>query len=248
MSVSCNQWDMNNSSSAPAWLIHKMWAAGNAARVLLFTREQGLIWATYRGGSSPKKQALIQAFSPLWVDLSQRQTWYYVRHLESAALPFDFVADHLFAALYMNELLYHGLHPQDPHTNLYDAYVSSLQNLSLAQSQSGIEQALRRFEWTLLASMGYAISLTDDAHSQPIVATQYYTFQAGFGFVFAQEGLLGSHILALSHDELHDPIVLKTAKYVMRAAVDHALGGKRLKSREFYLKSRASESSRGIST
>ena len=122
MSEPSKPWDMSN----PTWLIHKTWAGESSARVLLFTRDQGLIWAKCHGGWGLKKQAMLQAFTPLWIELTQRQTWYYVRHMEIAGSAFEFTGIYLFSALYINELLYHALRPQDPYSDLYDAYVTTL--------------------------------------------------------------------------------------------------------------------------
>lgn len=231
MSASSNQWDMNN----PAWVIHKTWAGGTSARVLFFTETQGLVWARCYGADSPKKQALIQAYHPLCIHLTQKQGWYTVQQLESAGMAFDYTAFNLVAALYINELLYHALRPQEAHPNLYAAYVTTLQNLSLATSQYELEPILRRFEWALLIAMGYGISLSHEAETQqPLQPEAHYQFQAGLGLVQSKEGLLGAHILALAQDDLSAPKVLKTAKYLMRAALHHALGGKRIKSRDFY--------------
>ena len=233
MRASSKPWDM----SSPTWLIHKTWAGESSARVLLFTRDQGLIWAKCHGGWGPKKQAMLQAFTPLWIELTQRQTWYYVRHLESAGSAFEFTGIYLFSALYINELLYHALRPEDPHSDLYDAYVTTLQKVSLVATKAELEPILRRFEWKVLTSIGYAMSLTHDAQTHtPIVATHYYSFQAGLGFLLAPTGIVGADILALAHDELHDPKVLKTAKYIMRRALEHAFGGKTIKSRAFFVK------------
>ena len=230
MSEHCKRWAMSN----PIWMIHKIWAGGSSARALFFTREQGLVWAKYHGGWGPKKQAMLQSFTPLWIEFTQRQTWYYVRHLEIAGSAFEFTAPHLFSALYINELLYHMLRPQDPQPDLYDAYVTTLQQVSLADTKLDLEQVLRRFEWTVLVSTGYAMSLTVDQSGTPIVATQYYNFQPGNGFSVASTGILGTDILSLANDELTDPKILKTAKYIMRRALEHALGGKKLKSRDFF--------------
>jgi DNA repair protein RecO (recombination protein O) len=222
-------------STPPIWVIHKMWAGESAARALFFTRDQGVLWAKYHGGWSPKKQALLQAFTPLWVDFKQRHTWYYVQNLEITGMAFDFRATQLFSALYVNELIYHGLCPHDPHPHVYDAYVTTLQQMSLTDTQLDLERVLRRFEWLILATMGYAISFTHEAEQQlPILATQSYRFQAGQGFLVADSGILGSDLLALSQDDLSEPHVLKTAKYIMRQALEHALGNKKIKSRDLF--------------
>lgn len=227
-----------NQTNIPVWLIHKTWAANNAARVLFFTREQGLFWAKCHGGWGPKKQALLQAFTPLWVECTQRQGWYTVSHLEIAGPAFDFIDNKLLSGLYVNELLYHLLHSQDPHPDVYDAYLTTLQQLSLTTNQPDLERVLRRFEWTLLSVIGYAMSLTYDAQrNSPILENHYYNFRPGLGFLQAPTGFLGAEILALGRDDLSDPKVLKTAKLVMRQALQHALGGKKIMSRELFTKS-----------
>lgn len=235
MSVSYTAWDMNNLTEAPAWVVHKIWAGGSSARVLFFTRGQGLIWAKYQGGWAPKKQALLQAYLPLWLELVQRHGWYYVRHLEIAGIGFEFAATNLLTVLYVNELLYLALRPEDPHPDLYDAYLTTLQQLSLATSRSSLESVLRRFEWALLQSIGYGIVLTHEAQSyQPIAAASHYLFRAGQGFFLTQSGILGAHILAIAQDNLTDPMVRKTAKQIMRHAIEHAIGGKEIKTRALF--------------
>ena len=231
MSEHSKLWDMNS----PAWLVHKTWAGAHSARILLFTREQGLIWAKCYGGWSPKKQAVLQAFTPLWIELNQRQNGYELRRVEIAGSPFELSGMYLFSALYVNELLYSVLRPEDPHIDLYDAYVSTLQTVSLVTTQSDLERILRRFEWQVLSSIGYAMSLTHDAEAHnPIIATQYYDFQPGLGFITAPNGMLVADILALAKDDLNHPRILKIAKYLMRRALDYALGGKTIKSRALF--------------
>lgn len=219
-------------TDTPVWILHKTWSGDTSAHVVLLTREQGVIRALCRGGRTPKKQACLQAFMPLWVALDERRGWYYVRHLEIAAPMLPVTHVHLFSALYLNELLYHTLRPQDPYPQLYDAYTATLQVLALSPAMPALEQALRRFEWTLLTSIGYGISLSLDVDAQPIVASQHYVFRAGHGLIPTNQGILGAHLLALAQDQLDDPSVLKTAKHLMRQAIEHALGGKEIKARK----------------
>ena len=235
MSEFCKRWDMND--HLPIWLIHKTWAGGHTARALFFTRDTGLLWAKCYGGWGAKKQALLQAFTPLWVEWMQRQNAYTVRHLEIAGPAFEYFDRSLLSALYVNELIYHLLRPQDPHPELYDAYVTILQQMSLLTSSSELECVLRRFEWTVLSAVGYAFSLTHEAqYDNPILAQQYYQFQPGLGLIAAETGFLGQEILALAQDDLSDAKVLKTAKMLMRQALQHALHGKKIMSRELFYK------------
>ena len=218
-----------------AWIIHKSWSGDTSARVVFFTQEHGLMSCFYKGGRTPKKQALLQSFIPLWLTMDVRGSSYFVRQLEMAAPPLHFSRQTLFAGLYMNELLYHALKPHDPPAALYAAYSFALKALMIAPDRFAMEAVLRRFEWALLSSCGYSMSLLHDARSaEPIVADGYYRFLAGEGFVLARTGISGMHILALSQDKLDDVAVLNVAKQIMRRAIDHAIDGKEIKARALY--------------
>lgn len=218
-----------------AWVIHKSWSGDTSARVVFFTQEHGLVSCFYKGGRTPKKQALLQSFVPLWLAMDRRGEACFVRQLEIAAPPIDFVGQTLFAGLYLNELLHHALKPHDPHPSLYAAYTFALQALLSASDRMAIEVILRRFEWTLLTSCGYHMSLSHDARSaKPIVSGNNYQLIAGEGFVLADKGINGAHIIALSQDKLDDAAVLNDAKRIMRHAINHALGGKEIKTRALY--------------
>lgn len=219
-----------------AWVLHKRWSGDTSAQVTFFTREKGLISAFFKGGRTPKKQSLLQTFMPLWLTFDVRHDWHYVRELDTMAPSLQLAGEPLFAALYVNEILCHGVHQLDPCPILYDAYLQTLQALTLSTQRLDIETVLRRFEWQFLTVCGYPFSLTHEAlTSTPIVSESHYDFIAGEGFTLASKGVSGVSILAMSKDNLSDASVLKAAKWIMRRAIDHALDGKRIKSRELYV-------------
>jgi DNA repair protein RecO (recombination protein O) len=43
------------------------------------------------------------------------------------------------------------------------------------------------------------------------------------------------HLLALSEDNLNEEVFLKSAKKIMRQAIDHLLGGREIKARTLYV-------------
>lgn len=219
-----------------AFVLHRTAHGETSLRVVFFTREEGLVHAFYKGARTPKKKALLQAFSPLWLVLSGAPHHYFVHGVECASSSIPLVGSALIAGLYLNELLYHTLQSGESHALLYDAYVTALDGLVAALDRYQLEAVLRRFEWSLLQVSGYAMSLVTDAlTNQPIIPTQYYQFQSTDGFRPADEGILGAHILAFSRDELIDPCVLKSVKFIMRRAIHTLLDGKPLKTRSFYL-------------
>ncbi len=219
-----------------AWLIHKTPTGDTSLRLRFFTREQGMLDCHYRGGRTAKKNSALQAFTPLWLLLNERHSWFYVKNLESSDLPLELTGPSLFAALYVNELIFHTLIGQEHDEPLFRAYENTLYDLKKTQQQSAIEMVLRRFEKKLLHACGYSLALTMESNATaPINANTFYQFTAGHGFKKSMEGIPGHHLLAIAEDNLQDPQVLKNAKVIMRRAIDHLLGGRPLKSRSLYV-------------
>ncbi|KTD11090.1 DNA repair protein RecO [Legionella gratiana] len=218
-----------------AWVLHKQWSGDTSARVSFLTREFGLIQCLYKGGRTPKKQALLQTFTPLWISITERYDRYYLQTVESISSTLQLTGDALFAGLYINEILYYALSPNYSDLILFDAYLFTLNSLVSAKDKLILEALLRRFEWTLLRTCGYSFSLTQEARTENwIVADLYYQFVAGEGFVADSRGIPGGHILALAQDNLSEAAYLKSAKIIMRQAIDHLVGGREIKSRTLY--------------
>lgn len=217
--------------SLEAWVLHQIPSGDSSARVTFFTPEKGIFPCFCKGGRSPKKQALLQPFLPLWLAVDRRKDWYFVRRIETLAAALSIKGHALFASLYVNELVYYSLKPLDPQPELFKAYLDVMQGLTAVHDKLAIEILLRRFEWSLLQACGYSLSLTERANSAgPISPNGYYQFLAGEGFIPADKGIAGADLLALAEGRL-EPQSLKTAKLIMRKAIDHLLGGRVLKSR-----------------
>ncbi|MFJ1268111.1 DNA repair protein RecO [Legionella lytica] len=219
-----------------AWVVHKQWSGDTSARVTFLTRDSGLVHCLCKGGRTPKKQALLQAFTPLWLTLDERYERLYMKTVESISPSLSLEGHALFSALYVNEILYYVLKPQAPDPALFDAYLYTLNGLTLAKERLVLEILLRRFEWALLKSCGYSFSLTYEARSgESIQMDKHYQFIAGEGFILSTRGIPGAHIFALAQDNLAEPGCLHSAKVIMRKAVDHLLGGREIKARALYV-------------
>ncbi len=222
-------------STLNAWMLSKRGSGDTSLVVTFFTRELGIINCLYKGGRSANKQSILQPFTPLWLSIDERRGWYYIRQIESTAPVLEFTGTALFSGLYLNELVYHALKPVDAHETLFDAYQFSLNRMAHHQGKLLLEGHLRRFEWVLLNSCGYAMSFQHQARSYcPISPDNHYQFIAGEGFIQNAQGIPGSHLLAMAQDRLDHPDVLKTAKQIMRKAIDHLLDGRELKSRALF--------------
>lgn len=218
-----------------AFVVHKYWSGDTSARVIFFTRELGVVHCLCKGGRTPKKQALLQAFTPLWLSLNERYERHYMHHLESSAPMLSLTGHSLFSALYINELLYYALSPLYPDPRLFDAYLFTLNALASNQDRLSIEALLRRFEWALLLACGQSFSLQKDAQTgKDIIEQAFYQFRAGEGLVLAQQGIPGASILAIAADNLNEAATLKYAKVMMRQAIDSLLDGREIKARALY--------------
>lgn len=219
-----------------AYVIHKQWSGETSARVSFFTLELGLINCLCKGGRTPKKQSLLQAFTPLWVAVDERYERYYAKTIESVSPMLDLTGHSLFSGLYVNELLFYALKPLDPDEQLFASYLTTLNSLEAAKDKEAVERILRRFEWSMLHSLGHSFAWTNEAKTeQPIEANRLYQFMPGDGFIQAEQGIPGEHLLALARDDFTELTYLKSAKMIMRQAIDHLLGGKEIKARSLYL-------------
>ncbi len=221
--------------SLQAWVIHKQWSGDTSARVDFFSQELGLVRCLCKGGRTPKKQSLLQAFTPLWLCVDERHDRYYVKSMESISPMLHLEGNSLFSGLYINELLYHTLRPIYPDAELFNAYLVTLNALASSCDRLLIEPVLRRFEWALLKACGHLFSWTVEARTGLMIhENKAYLFVAGEGFVCSHKGIPGEHIIGLSEDNLNEIDYLKSAKKIMRQAIDYLLGGKEIKARALY--------------
>lgn len=217
-----------------AWVLHKHWSGDTSSRVNFFTRELGQVQCLCKGGRTPKKQSMLQAFTPLWIVMDEKRERYYSRSIESLSPRLNLEGNALFSGLYVNELLYYALSHGDPDVELFNAYLLTLNELAAASERLSIESILRRFEWCLLKSCGQTFSLVQDHRGEPILLQAAYQFKAGEGLELSTRGIPGEHLLAMAKDNLDEAACLKSAKIIMRQAIDYLLGGREIKTRALF--------------
>lgn len=217
-----------------AWVLHKWPTGDTSVRVILYSLEKGIVSCLCQGGRTPKKQALLQAFTPLWFSLRVKNDWYLIQKHEPLASPVSLKGSSLFAGIYLNELLYLNLHPCDPSPLLFNSYCHTLENLSLATNNQMVEILLRQFERTLLNICGQGFDFLDNHCNEPIKEDNYYQFIPKEGFKRTKTGYLGSDLLQFANENFQEDKIRKIAKQIMRQAIDALLEGKPLKSRELY--------------
>ncbi|MCK0527305.1 DNA repair protein RecO [Anaerobiospirillum sp. NML120449] len=135
--------------------------------------------------NSPLK-GVLQPFVPLNLTLVQgRGDMYFLRDYERSNEGFSYPMPLMFCAMYVNELLHHLYRSRDGDVKFFGTYIGTLEAIS---QRKAVESSLRRFEFELLAQLGYSLSLWDD-QGRMLKTRETYRFCFGSGFVRYNEYL-----------------------------------------------------------
>ncbi len=151
----------------------------------------------------------------------------------------------LYCGFYLNELIIRLTWKDEPQAELYKVYQQTLQGLLQLENDMQSEPLLRRFEFHLLAVMGYQYNWQQDSDYRDIQADQFYNFDpaSGFNLITAQaygavkpQGFPGDAILAIAAEDWQHELSWQVAKHIARLALNPLLGDKPLASRELFKK------------
>lgn len=211
-----------------AFVLHSRPYREKSRLVELWTLEHGRISAVMRQQVPPLFQPCLLA----WRGKNPLKT---ISHCESVGMPLVLEGDALFAGFYLNELLVRLLAFEEVQIELFAQYSESLAQLN---DRTRLELLLRRFERSLLAALGYAISFSNDAIGQAILAEQHYWYYPDQGFICAPtyepDTWSGRVLLAVASESYSQSAVRQAAKLILRTALAQHLGAKPLKSRELW--------------
>jgi DNA repair protein RecO (recombination protein O) len=138
----------------------------------------------------------------------------------------------------LNELVLRLIQRDDPHEGMYAGYEDALSALRAGAPPAAV---LRRFERRMLADLGYGLALTHDAEGVDIEAATSYTYVPERGALrcaaATQTGdldllVVGKTLLDMAHDDYSDPVTIQQSRAVMRAVINHHLGGQPLHTRQ----------------
>ena len=219
----------------PAFVLHSRPYRETSLLLECLTRDLGRLGVVargVRGVRSRVQRAQLEPFQPLLLDLQLRGELATLRHAELSSSPLRLTGDAALAGLYVNELVVRLTERQDPYPALYSAYAQTIDRLSAGESLSW---QLRRFERDLLASLGYAMQLNDEAVSdEPLQSGATYTYRAEHGAVPCNatdpHALKGSVLLALGEDRMPDAQGLQALRGLMRELIRFHLGGVELRA------------------
>ena len=150
----------------PAFLLASVPWRESSLRLEVFSRSYGRVALLAR--SARKRQSELRGvlvpFVPMsasWYGSGELKTLHRAEWLGGWPQP---QGRALFSGLYVNELVLRLTAREDPQPELYDALQDVLQTLCRQPNHAG---ALRRFEWKLLDSLGYAPDLQRDGLVRP---------------------------------------------------------------------------------
>lgn len=226
----------------PAFVLHARPFRETSLLVDLLTRDYGRVSAVARGARAQQSRyrGFLRPFVPILVSWSGRSELMSMNQVEQNGAPLLLEGRTLLAGMYLNELLVRLLHQYDPHPEIFENYFQALEALN--QNSTNIEVILRQFEKGFLAAVGFGFSWIHTIDTlAPILATREYGFDPDQGFIEKipphNQPIIfnGSDILAIAHNQFENPNVLRTAKKIMRLALQLRLGSKTLKSRELFI-------------
>lgn len=216
----------------------------------VFTRDFGIVAVLAKGVRKAKSKtaSLLQPFKELLVSFSGQSDLKTLVNVELATPRMALNGWGIYCGFYINELVCHFLHKQDPHPEVYADYQTCLQamaevlptdsEVTEAKTASNayhpdLEIALRVFELNLMQHVGYALAIDFDIHNQlPIKASASYFFKPDQGAFEHPQGIVsGKTLQALAKKQFDDLQTLAEAKQVMRHVIHYHLNGKPLKSR-----------------
>ena len=225
----------------PAYLLHHRDYSDSSRILDLLTRGHGRISLFARGAKRANSpfRPFLQPFLPLLVSWSGGTDGGQLTGAELAGEARPLPPQRLLSGFYLNELLLRLTARGEAVDEIFDLYALTLETLR----HGGAEQAaLRSFEQRLLELIGYGLDLSRDAVTgEPLEADRYYHFRPGLGLLAAgaqadpDAMFLGADLIEFGQGRLGSPAALRAAKRLLRAALEHSLEGRGLRSRDVML-------------
>lgn len=213
--------------SQPAFVLHKQQLETGQELVSLLTPDLGRIQIRCR--SEPHAMPLFQQLD---LDFRGQGTGHQIRSWVASG-PLHFLRDEwLYYGLYLNELVTRLWPKQGDSVALFGLYSSTL---TLISQQHQELPAIRYFERTLLAELGFALELNSCLAGKPIAANGFYQHRVGEGFALVthQVGAIpGELLIAINQNHWHVPGTLHFARQIFSNELDLHLAGQTLHTRQ----------------
>ena len=229
----------------PAFIVHTRPYRETSLIIESFTPKYGRVAAVARGALKSKStRHLYQPFLPVqitWFGKSDLKT---LGKIEASGAAIQLKGLTLYLGFYINELILRLVQGGDCHISLFSSYIECIHQL--ASGVDGEELPLRRFELTLLDTLGYGVNFSHEAATgDAIDANAHYQFVPLHGFSRAKEieraaqgskftpEIVGEQIIDL-HNNRFANVHKKLLRNIAREQLAALLGHKPLNSRVMY--------------
>ncbi len=228
-----------------AFVLHPRPYRESSQLLEVLAQYHGRVGLVARGARGPRSRwrGLLQPFQPLRLSWTGRGGLSTLSAAEPASIPLALTGDQLLAAYYVNELLLSFTTRGDAHPDLFAHYTAALTGLSESDNS---EATLRIFELSLLAEVGYGLSLDREADTgQPLEETGFYDYIVERGAVAVTQAssnnnYTGNQLLAIGAGEFDQPDNLAAAKRLLRRVLAYHLGERALRTRRVFAAMRGS--------
>jgi len=227
--------------AATAVILHHYPYSESSLLLDVFAHEFGRLVMIARGARRGRSvlRGLLMSFAPLelsWFGGGEVKTLAKAEWLGGIPL---LSGKSLLVGYYLNELLLKLLPREDPHPQLFNAYLAAIRILAKGKTEAA---ELRRFERVLLRELGYGQELEKIISSGLAVqAEQKYTVSPGYGvqlYQFSSDKVApiisGQSLLDMACDDYGRPLTMQESKAMMRYLINHYLGDQPLHSRRIF--------------
>lgn len=229
-----------------AWLLHSRPFRDTSLLLDFLTPELGRVSAIVRGARGPRSRyrALLQPFQPLTISLTGRTELLNLRDAEAAGAALALTGEHLFAGLYINELMVRLLHGHEGEAALFSLYGTALAALGV---RADLEPLLRDFELRVLDALGFGLQFTHEAETgEVLVAEGWYYLHQDTGFVRQRQAqdtrqssannvYPGLELQKIAVRNFADGTTRNYAKRLLRQVLQHHMSERPLTSRELFM-------------
>jgi DNA repair protein RecO (recombination protein O) len=226
----------------PGFVLHTYPYKETSLIVEAFSRRHGRVALLARGARRPRSamRGVLLSFHPLRLSWSASTELGNLIGAEWSGAWRSLAGRGLMCGFYLNELLLRLLPRDDPHEALFDFYAESLDQLTENPAYAPV---LRAFERRLLAELGYAPVLDQDAASRPIEPDTFYVYEPDRGPVPANAGgretrelrVSGRTLLDMANDDYGRQETREEARTLMRTLIGERLHGQVLHTRTVLL-------------
>jgi DNA repair protein RecO (recombination protein O) len=224
----------------PGFVLHSYPYKETSLIIEVFSRDFGRVALVAKGAKRPFShlRSVLQTFQPLNLSWTGKGDIPVLMSADWVGGMLPLEKSSLLSGFYLNELIIKFLLRSEPNSQLFDQYVSSLNQLA---HQEPLEIVLRRFEIALLRASGLIPEFKHcTQNGKSIIADQHYSFDPMNGvspYVEANGApvVLGKTLLDMAEGDYADPNTRMQSKILMRYLLSHHLHGGSLKTRQILI-------------